>query len=231
MIKLNPELLMILSEIGDEISMAIMEIDNNGNIDNKHGISEIGVSPKDWNFEVTIGKKVGDVKVGSILRDFFGNNFTQKQITDFTKSYNDVKNELFDFGFAHNSKSKAKLPPRTPIEVVARKANYKNVRETFLSFVTETYPHGHEEEVMHLMPSDLEKDMYGNYYKIIGNPDVMFTSHLDTASHKKSKVNLFTYKEGNDDIICTDNKTILGADDKAGVAVMLYMMEHNVPGV
>jgi hypothetical protein len=227
MIILSPELLMILSEIDDEVSSAIMELDRNGNIENSHGVSKIDISDKDWMFEVTIGKRIGSVKVGSLVRDFFGNSLTQKQITEFTVDYNEIKNELFNFG----KPEKKKLPPRTPLQVEAKKANYNNVRETFLSLVTETYPHGHEEEVMHLMPSDLEKDMYGNYYKIIGDSDVMFTSHLDTASYKKSKINLFTYKEGDDDIICTDNKTILGADDKAGVAVMLYMITHNVPGV
>lgn len=232
MITLSPELLMILSEIGDEVSMSIMELDRNGNIDNSHGITEIGVSAKDWNFEVMTGKRIDDVKVGSLLRDFFGKSLSQKEITEFTIAYNKIKNELFNLTPNTNStKYKSKYPPRTPLQVIARKADYTNVRETFLSLVTETYPHGHEEEVMYLMPSDLEKDMYGNYYKIIGNTDVMFTSHLDTASHKKSKVNLFTYKEGEDDIICTDNKSILGADDKAGVAVMLYMISHNVPGV
>jgi hypothetical protein len=34
-----------------------------------------------------------------------------------------------------------------------------------------------------------------------------------------------------DEIFVTDNTSILGADDKAGVSVMLYMMAHNIPGI
>jgi hypothetical protein len=43
--------------------------------------------------------------------------------------------------------------------------------------------------------------------------------------------NLFMKKEGEDDIIVTDGSSVLGADDKAGTTVMLYMMAHNVPGL
>ncbi len=227
LITLGQDLHMILDEIGDDISYALMSLDHNGNAENRHNISKIDVSEKDWMFEITVSKgKTNNAKIGSLIRDYFPKQFLDSEIMSFSKAYNEIKNEIFNFA----GSTKKKLI-KTPLQVIAKKANYKNVRETFLSFVTETYPHGHEEEVMFLMPSDLEKDIYGNYYKIIGNSDVMFTSHLDTASYKKSKINLFTYKEGEDDIICTDGSTILGADDKAGVAVMLYMMTHNVPGV
>lgn len=104
-------------------------------------------------------------------------------------------------------------------------------RRTFLSLVTKTYPHGHEEEVLDLLP-DLQKDSIGNYYKIIGtNPTTMFTSHLDTADHRQYETNLYSEIVDGSEIISTDGKTILGADDKAGVTVMLYMMEQGVPGL
>jgi len=110
------------------------------------------------------------------------------------------------------------------------KSNPEDVRYTFLSLVQETYPHGHEEEVLKYLP-DLTKDKYGNYYKRIGESITMFTSHLDTVDRKKSVVNLYSMDENGGEIIITDGNTILGADDKAGVAVMLYMMHHNVPGL
>lgn len=103
-----------------------------------------------------------------------------------------------------------------------------NIKETFIRLTSETYPHGHEEGVICLLPKDLKKDEFGNLFKEIGeSPSTMFTSHLDTASHDKVKVNHVF--EGN--IIKTDGTSILGADDKAGVTIMLYMMEKGVPGL
>jgi hypothetical protein len=107
----------------------------------------------------------------------------------------------------------------------------KDPRRTFLSLVSRTYPHGHEEEVLEFLP-ELNKDSIGNYYKIIGSsPTTMFTSHLDTADHRQNDVVLYSDRESGSEIISTDGKTILGADDKAGVTVMLYMMEKGVPGL
>jgi hypothetical protein len=55
----------------------------------------------------------------------------------------------------------------------------------------------------------------------------MFTCHLDTADKKQKKVNhIFE-----DNIISTDGKSILGADDKAGMTVLLYMISKKVPGL
>lgn len=110
--------------------------------------------------------------------------------------------------------------------------NPRNVRSTFLSLTTETYPHGHEEEVLKYLPvPGLQKDQWGNYYLIIGKSDTMFTSHLDTASRTKSAVRVMSYQNNGDEIFVTDGTSILGADDKAGVTVMLFMISHNIPGV
>lgn len=222
MVHLTISLFTVLDKVADEVALALINLDGNKNITNKTGIDSIDISEKESMFMVRTAKSKGHLGVSAVINNFFPGEFSKDEIVAFTKKYNKVK--ATEFGYQAG-------PPKTPIDVVAKKANYKNVRETFLSFVTETYPHGFEEEVMHLMPSNLEKDKFGNYYKIIGNSDVMFTSHLDTASYKKSKINLFSFTEGSDEFICTDGTTILGADDKAGVAVMLYMMEHNIPGI
>jgi hypothetical protein len=116
------------------------------------------------------------------------------------------------------------------IEVPEFKLNPKDIRATFLSMVTETYPKGHEEEVVKFLPTGLTKDEFGNYYKVIGKSDVMFTSHLDTVS-SKTDVTLISRKVDGQEIISSDGTSILGADDKAGVTVLLYMMAHNIPGV
>lgn len=102
-----------------------------------------------------------------------------------------------------------------------------NIKEKFLELTSRTYPHGTEKELFHLLGDGLTEDEFGNLFIKIGESDVMFTSHLDTATSALTTVNHVI--DGN--IIKTDNKSILGADDKAGVTVMLYMIEQNVPGL
>lgn len=102
-----------------------------------------------------------------------------------------------------------------------------NIKDTFLKLTDRTYPHGTEKDLIRLLPNFLEKDEFDNLFVKIGDSDVMFTSHLDTATSTLIKVNHVI--EGN--IIKTDEKSILGADDKAGVTIMLYMIENKVPGL
>jgi len=102
-----------------------------------------------------------------------------------------------------------------------------NIKQKFLELTSRTYPHGTEKELFHLLGEGLTEDEFGNLFIKIGESDVMFTSHLDTATSALTEVkHVF---EGN--IIKTDGKSILGADDKAGVTVMLYMIEQGVPGL
>lgn len=102
-----------------------------------------------------------------------------------------------------------------------------NIKEKFLQLTSRTYPHGTEKDVFPLLCKGLDEDKHGNLFIQIGESDVMFTSHLDTATSALSEIN-HVFK---DNIIKTDNKSILGADDKAGVTVMLYMIEKKVPGL
>jgi hypothetical protein len=91
-----------------------------------------------------------------------------------------------------------------------------------------TYPHGTEFSLVNHLPIGYEIDKVGNYYIKIGDkPSTMFTCHLDTASSIQVKVN--HVEEGN--FIKTDGNSILGADDKAGMIVLLYMIENKVPGL
>jgi len=109
--------------------------------------------------------------------------------------------------------------------------NPKNIFETFCSLTQKTYPYGTEEEVLKWIDIPLQKDEYGNYFIKIGESNTMFTSHFDTACSKQNPVNLITFEKDNDRFITTDGKTILGADDKAGVTIMLYMIENKIPGL
>ena len=109
--------------------------------------------------------------------------------------------------------------------------NLKDIKSTFISLVSKTYPNPLEGELLEFMP-ELSQDEIGNYYKIVGNnPTTMFTSHLDTRGDRQLDVKLETFKEGDDECIKTDGNTILGADDKAGVTLMLYMIDNNVTGL
>lgn len=110
---------------------------------------------------------------------------------------------------------------------VRRKNIDMNIKSKFLELTSRTYPHGTEEDVFPLLNSELQKDEFGNLFIKIGESDVMFTSHLDTATSALTQVNhVFNGK-----IIKTDGKSILGADDKAGVTIMLYMIENKIPGL
>ena len=42
-----------------------------------------------------------------------------------------------------------------------------NIKETFLNLTKETYPHGTESELFHLLPKDLVTDEFGKIIKII----------------------------------------------------------------
>ena len=102
------------------------------------------------------------------------------------------------------------------------------ITKKFLSLTKFTYPHGKEHQLLHQLPEGYQEDGLGNYYIQIGEtPSTMFTCHLDTADKTQTKVkHVF---DGN--IIRTDGKSILGADDKAGMTVILYMIQKQVPGL
>jgi hypothetical protein len=176
---------------------------------------------KDFTFQVSIGDKDYYMKIGKFIRYYFPGIFNDDEIKKFAYNYNKVKN-----GGRVEETSK---------RVAVEKFEYKpkDPRSTFLSMVTKTYPHGLEDQVLQFLPQ-LEKDKYGNYYKIIGDnkkPSVMFTSHLDTADREQKITTIYSREEDGEEILFTDGKSILGADDKAGVTVMLYMMAHNIPGL
>ena len=158
------------------------------------------------------------VPVFTLAKTYLGGRFDGLSIDKFSREYARV------VSLAGHKPGEAIRPPKFEFKP-------KDVRRTFISLVTETYPRGHEDEVAKFLGPGLTRDRHGNYFKVVGSsPDVMFASHLDTVS-TKSKVSLVSRKKDDDEIISSDGTTILGADDKAGVTVMLYMMAHGVPGV
>ena len=102
------------------------------------------------------------------------------------------------------------------------------ITKKFLALTKKTYPHGKEHELIPHLPKGYQEDGLGNFYLQIGDsPSTMFTCHLDTAD--RTQVTVKHIFDGN--IIKTDGTSILGADDKAGMTVLLYMISKDVPGL
>jgi len=210
-----------LSDMNDYIAFEILCLDQENNeYFNGLKITNVDVSKLDDCFKVTTESgKNNDMKCTNFIKYYFHNYFTTEDIKNFINLYNKVKN------------GESIEDQKTPISVPNFEYNPLDPRSTFLSLVTKTYPHGHEDEVLQFLPK-LDKDIVGNYYKIIGdNPTTMFTCHLDTADRKQAVTRLYSVQIEDQEHIVTDGTTILGADDKAGTTVMLYMMAKNVPGL
>lgn len=73
-----------------------------------------------------------------------------------------------------------------------------------------------------------DKEVEGVYFKKIGNPNIVFTAHYDTASDSEVTHNVL---EDAKHIMVNGSKGILGADDKAGLTVLKYMMDAEVEGL
>jgi len=102
-----------------------------------------------------------------------------------------------------------------------------NIKEKFIELTKVTYPLGTEKNVYELLPENLLKDQFGNLYFNIGESDTLFCAHLDTVGPVNSVAVTHVIQ---DNMVKTDGKTILGADDKAGVVIMLEMIERGVTG-
>jgi hypothetical protein len=107
--------------------------------------------------------------------------------------------------------------------------NSFDFKQLFLELTKYTVPFGYEktlESILYSIVPNLKKDEYGNYHIKIGNSKTLFTSHLDTYSKRREKINHVV----NGDKISTDGTTILGGDNKNGVLILLYMITKNKPG-
>jgi len=227
-IKFSEKILKLFKELEDNDSYIAFELMYMSEPGSKYfnglKITDVDVSTKDYHFDVSVGGKKTPMKIGQFIRYYFKNLFTQEDISEFSNDYTSLSK-----GQSTTSPSVNKIEKKEYVY------DPKDVRSTFLSLTQKTYPHfsdcRHEKEVLKYLPP-LEEDQFGNYYKIIGeNPKVMFTSHLDTADREQKVTNLYSRTQNGDEIIYTDGSSILGADDKAGVTVMLYMIAHNIPGL
>lgn len=102
-----------------------------------------------------------------------------------------------------------------------------DIKDIFLQLTEYTTPQGEESSLEQFLPKDYKNDFVGNYWVQVGTPTTMFTSHLDNKCEEMNKVN-FSFRNNT---IRTDGSSILGADDKAGVSIMLNMIDNEVPGL
>lgn len=113
--------------------------------------------------------------------------------------------------------------------------NRKEIKFLWNRLTDFTHTYGQENQVIKII-TDLvsipfQKDEYGNYFIKVGNSNSLFVAHLDNAVKQKLKVTKVHYKKDDRHFIKTDGLTILGADDKTGIVIMLNMIEQKVPGL
>lgn len=203
----------------DNLVWDLSSLDSNPSIKNPMGVEVVDMSDNQWHFDLIVKGKKTKIKVAQFIRNFFKDTYDRQAIYDFTVEYNKIIATVGGTSLGE------------PIKPRDFKFEPLNVKDTFISLVTETYPMGHEDELLPYLTPGLKKDKYGNYYIVIGESDTAFTSHLDTASRNKTNVNLVGYQKDGQDFIITDGTSILGADDKSGVTILMYMIAKKIPGV
>lgn len=84
------------------------------------------------------------------------------------------------------------------------------------------------EEVLPQCGFTKDTEVPGVYYKVIGTPTVIYTAHYDTAGDSDVELMAFAQLPH---VVTNKNPGILGADDKAGLTVLSFMIEANIPGL
>lgn len=121
---------------------------------------------------------------------------------------------------------------------------YRKFKQTLMSMCRMTSPNGCEPYVWAHLPSPpfggapgsssrygsgtTQIDRHGNYIVRIPGPGarIMWTAHCDTADSKPTLVNM----KWRNDMLSTDGRSILGADDKVGCTIMAMMIRAGCPG-
>jgi hypothetical protein len=137
--------------------------------------------------------------------------------------------------FADQSIAREKRQPRVQAEQPRKQLAPFSRRllsrptDLFLFLTRWTCPHGGEGRYYHkaLSAMGFKDDRHGNYFLTIGEgPTTAFMAHLDTADHASERIT-HVITEG----VCrTDGTTLLGADDRSGVTILLHMASESVHG-
>lgn len=114
----------------------------------------------------------------------------------------------------------------------------KPTEQTFLNLC---YPRSDKDSQLELRDEFIQQfkdsnldpflDGYGNLYVTIGATNVAFTSHLDNVDRGTSKHNKLSTSKGIVSLHPDSESTCLGADDAAGLFIMLTMIHNRVPGL
>lgn len=120
-------------------------------------------------------------------------------------------------------------------EDVAGLTDAKNKIDPLLyNLLIHATPFGSEHTLLRYMPKGYYKDKFGNIIYRIGNKKdhrIMFSCHMDTVHRQPDKLKLLI---GDSYVFATDLEeapSILGADDKLGMYIMIKMMEKKIPGI
>jgi hypothetical protein len=82
-----------------------------------------------------------------------------------------------------------------------------------------------------LDPLDPYIDPIGNYHVTVGeNSKVMWSCHIDTVHHRPGRQKIRQRKEDNLFVATSQHSNCLGADDTAGVWLMVNLIRAGVPG-
>lgn len=79
-----------------------------------------------------------------------------------------------------------------------------------------------------IVPTGARPDTYGNYILKIGESNVLWSAHTDTVHKQGGKQKLLIDKDG---IVTADNEDCLGADNGAGVWILLELIKAKKPGL
>jgi hypothetical protein len=98
--------------------------------------------------------------------------------------------------------------------------------EIFLEIARIRTPYGCEAGFFHeeLTRRGFKRDLAGNYFLSVGESHTLFTAHLDTVGDYGETL-VDVYKG-----FAFAPTGILGADDRAGIALILWMIEQGKPG-
>lgn len=97
----------------------------------------------------------------------------------------------------------------------------------WLTKYTSPFATEHERFGSYFIDLGFQMDAHGNFVLDVGKSDTIFAAHIDTADRGDVKRVRRVVKKN---LVMTDGKTILGADNRAGVAVLLHLLRHNIPG-
>lgn len=107
--------------------------------------------------------------------------------------------------------------------------------KTLYAMLQTMRPHGSKSEMefskKYLLPLGVRMDAFGNCIRRIGTAPIAWSSHVDTV-HRLGGLQSITQDEDyNITLAKSSHSNCLGADDTAGVWLMMEMMKAKVPGL